>query len=566
MSCKAVHLALGSVIVSITCGCAADRAYRELPVSEYREKMMAGWVGKMVGCAWGAPVEFKFQQKIVPPASMPAWSDQFVNDSSANDDLYVQMTFMESLDKYGLDVTQRQAGIDWANSPYGLCHANKAGRDNLRNGIAPPDSGHPKFNAHADDIDYQIEADFAGLLSPGLPNLCIAMGEKFGRFMNYGDGVYGGQWVAAMYAEAFFESDPVKIVEAGLRCIPKGSQYHEAISDVLAWYRADPDNWEKTWQLVEDKYEHNPAYRRFSCNKKGDIFNIDAKLNGAYIAIGILYGHGDLDQTIIISTRCGQDSDCNPGNAAGVMFTTIPYSKLPERYTKSLDQDRRFQGTSMTPRRLFAATEKMARQAVVKAGGRVTRDAAGREVFMIPVQTPRPGKLQQCWNPGTVANSLFTAAEKAQIKPPQQAPHESTHVDLSAAVSEFAPGWMVKNCGAEMSPGIRDELGKKSVLVTHPLSETMPCVLGRRVDILPDKKTTLHLVVGHHPEGDWLLRVTADRELLRKVIGKETAPDGWTSIDVDLSGYAGQIITLQLINAANGWSYEAAYWAKIEIE
>ena len=154
----------------------------------------------------------------------------------------------------------------------------------------------------------------------------------------------------------------------------------------------------------------------------------------------------------------------------------------------------------------------------------------------------------------------------AEIKPSQQSPHESTPVDLSAAVSEFAPGWMVKNCGAEMSPGIRDELGKKNVLVTHPFSETMPCDLGRRVDILPDKKTTLHLVVGHHPEGDWLLCVTADRELVHKVIGKETAPDGWITIDVDLSGYAGQIITLQLINAANGWSYEAAYWARIEIE
>src|SRR3990172_1614149 len=107
----------------------------------------------------------------------------------------------------------------------------------------------------------------------------------------------------------------------------------------------------------------------------------------------------------------------------------------------------------------------------------------------------------------------------AAIKPPQQAPqapqapqsprfpHESAPVDLSAAVAQFAPGWMVKNCGAQMSPGIRDELGKKNVLVTHPLSETMPCVLGQRVDVLPDKKTTLHLVVGHHPEGDWLLRV-----------------------------------------------------------
>ena len=50
-----------------------------------------------------------------------------------------------------------------------------------------------------------------GLIAPGLPNAVIALGEKFGRLMNYGDGLYGGQFVGGMYAEAFFETDPVKI-------------------------------------------------------------------------------------------------------------------------------------------------------------------------------------------------------------------------------------------------------------------------------------------------------------------------------------------------------------------
>ena len=236
--------------------------------------------------------------------------------------------------------------------------------------------------------------------------------------MNYGDGVYGGQWVAGMYAEAFFETDSVKIVEAGLKCIPEDSQYHEAIRDVLAWYKADPEHWEKTWQLVEDKYQKNPAYRRFSCNRgnPADKLNIDAKLNGAYIAIGLLYGRGDLDKTIIISTRCGQDSDCNPGNAAGPIFTTIPFSKLPERYTRKLDQDRVFQGTTMSPRKLFAATEKLAREAVVKCGGKIEKDAGGEEVFVIPIEAPKPSKLEQCWEPGPIADSKFTDKERAQIK------------------------------------------------------------------------------------------------------------------------------------------------------
>ena len=396
--------------------CAVEaQEFRRIPVKEYVEKMKSGWVGKMVGCAWGAPTEFKYLEKIIPADQMPAWEENLINTTDGQDDLYVQMTFMESLNKYGLNVTARQAGIDFANSTYELWHANRTGRELLRKGIAPPDSGHPKFNKHADDIDYQIEADFAGLIAPGLPNLSIELGEKFGRLMNYGDGLYGGQWISAMYGEAFFESDPVKIVTNALKCIPEKSQYHEAITDVVNWYKANPDNWEKTWQLIEDKYQKNPDYRRSSCDK--GKCNIDAKMNGAYVTLGLLYGKGDPDQTIIIATRAGQDSDCNPANAAGPLFTTIPFSKLPERFTKKLEMKRLFVGTTMSPESLFVATEKIAREAVVRCGGRIEKDAKGEEIFVIPVQTPKPSALEQCWEPAPPANSTFTDAEKKQIKP-----------------------------------------------------------------------------------------------------------------------------------------------------
>lgn len=553
------------LIASFTLPAIAAGDVRRLPVKEYRDKMKAGWVGQMVGVAWGAPTEFKWQGKIIPPESMPAWKPGAINDSFNQDDIYVEMTFLRTLEMHGLNAPIRQAGIDFANSGYRLWHANKAGREALRKGIAPPDSGHPHFNKHADDIDYQIEADFAGLISPGLPNTVIALGEKFGRLMNYGDGVYGGHFVGGMYAEAFFERDPVKIVEAGLRCIPEGSQYAECIRDTLAWYKESPEDWERTWQRIDEKYQQNPAYRRASCDK--GTFNIDAKINGAYIVMGLLYGKGDLDQTIIISTRCGQDSDCNPSNAAGVLFATLGFAELPDRFTSKLDESLYWSHTSYNFPKLIDVCEKLARQAVVQSGGRIEKDASGEEVFVLPVETPRPSKLEQCWSPGPIANSRFTAEEMAQIKPPPaDPPPQITRVNLSEALSKFAPGWMAKDCGSVMSPGLRDVGGKKNVLVTHPLNKDTPCVIGRRVDVPPDKKTTLRLVVGHHPEGDWVLAITANRQLLRQVIGKETTQDGWVNIDVDLSEYADQIVTIQLINAANGWSYEAAYWAKIEIE
>jgi hypothetical protein len=311
-------------------------------------------------------------------------------------------------------VSNHQAGIDFANSRYRLWHANQAGRTNLRQGIAPPDSGHPQFNKHADDIDYQIEADFSGLISPGLPNTAIRLGETFGRLMNYGDGLYGGQFVGGMYTEAFFESDMEKIVRAGLRCIPSESQYAECIRDVLSWWGQHPDDWQKTWNLINEKYNLNPDYRRFSCTK--DMFNIDAKINGAFIVMGLLYGEGDPDKTIIISTRCGQDSDCNPSNAAGILFTSLGFSKLPPRFKSELNSEEKFSHTPYSFPRLIEVCEYLARQSVIQSGGRIEETQDGLEVMIIPIELPQPGVFEQCWEPGPIAESRFTPEVVSKLR------------------------------------------------------------------------------------------------------------------------------------------------------
>jgi len=544
---------------------AGGQEFRRLSVKEYRDKMKAGWIGQMAGVGWGGPTEFKWKAEIIPEDRIPKWSPGMINQFN-QDDIYVEQTFVRSLEQYGLDVSIHQAGIDFANSGFPLWHANAAGRNNLRNGIAPPDSGHPQFNKHADDIDYQIDADFSGLVAPGLPNAAIALGEKFGRIMNYGDGLYGGQFIGGMIAEAFFEKDPVKIVEAGLKCIPEGSQYAECIRDVLKWFRENPDNWEKTWDLVEKKYQDNPDYRKFSCDKGKS--NIDAKINGAYVIMGLLYGKGDFDKSIVIACRCGQDSDCNPANTGGVLFTTLGFSELPERFTSALDESKTFNHTPYTFPNLIDACEKIAREAVVKSGGRIEKDANGEEVFVIPVQRPKPGKLEQCWEPGPIANSKFTDEEMKKIQPPVSKKDGGSEADITEAVKKFAPGWSVAQCGAEMNPGLRDEFGgKKNVLATHPLNRETGCVLSKKVEVPTGKKTTLRLVVGHDPKGDFDLLVKADgKQLLKKSVGKDTAEKGWMDVKVDLSDFAGKTIALELVNQPSGWSWEAAYWAEITIE
>jgi hypothetical protein len=389
---------------------------RTISMETYVDKMKGGWVGQMIGVGWGGPTEFKYQGEIIPINQIPKWQPEMVNQHY-QDDIYVEMTFLATLEKHGFDASIRQAGIDFANSQYMLWHANKAGRDNLRSGIAPPYSGHPKYNDHADDIDYQIEADFSGLIAPGMPQVVIELGEKFGRLMNYGDGLYGGQFVGGMYAEAFFENNMEKIIEAGLACIPAQSQYAECIRDVLNWYHQHPDNWQQTWELINNKYQLNPEYRKFSCSGADNKFNIDAKINGAYIVVGMLYGKGDPDSTVVISTRCGQDSDCNPSNAAGILFTAIGFSGLPDRFTSAIDETPKFSYTEYNFASLIAVCTKLAKQAVVRAGGRIEQGTGNGEVLVIPASAAVPGALEQCWEAQPVTDNVqFTEEEMKKIQ------------------------------------------------------------------------------------------------------------------------------------------------------
>ena len=532
---------------------------RQISVNEYVDKMKAGWIGQMAGVGWGGPTEFRYKGAIIPIYDVPQWKPGLINQFQ-QDDIYVEMTFLRTLEVHGFDVSIRQAGIDFANSGYRLWHANRAGRDNLRRGIAPPDSGHPRFNEHADDIDYQIEADYAGLIAPGMPNVAIQLGEKFGRLMNYGDGLYGGQFVAGMYAEAFFTGDMIEIVKAGLECIPSDSQYHECITDVLGWYEEHPDDWTKTWQLVNEKYHLNPNYRRFSCSGPEGEFNIDAKINGAYIVMGMLYGQGDPDKTIIISTRCGQDSDCNPSNAAGILFTTIGFKNLPEKYKIALDPWGKFSHTTYDFPTLIRVCEELAREAVANVGGRIETNEKGLECLVIPTQRPRPSALERCWEPGPSADSRYTPEEMAKIT-------ATLGKDMSEAIGTFAPGWAVASCGEEMNPGLREELrGRKNVLVTHPLNEEMACVISRIVRLPRDKRNVLILVVGHDARGDWDLVVRVNgQEIHRKTIGPDTATLGWAEVKVDLSKYAGRSAKIELLNEPTGWHYEAAHWGMISL-
>lgn len=374
---------------------AQPTATRILPRDVLEDKIRGGWAGQMIGVAYGWPTEFRSNGAIIVDNinNYRDWKPQRVEEAIKQDDLYVEMTFAEVMDRIGLDATSEQYGEMFKDSKYELWHANAGARRLLNQGIKAPMSGHPKYNLHFDDIDFQIESDFIGLMTPGLPVEANKYADRVGRVMNWGDGLYGGMFVSGMYAAAFFEKDPRRVVELGLKSIPADSSYAKLISDVLNWSKQYPNDWTLVWKKIEEKWNKNDICPDGALQP----FNIDAKINGGYIVLGLIYGAGDFDKTLDVATRAGQDSDCNPSSAAGILGVMLGYQRIPEKWRSGIPAmaDTRFAFTQYSFNEIVSSTLKRAEKVVRTAGGKVTA-----QHFEIPVQSPVAPKLEQ-WNTGT---------------------------------------------------------------------------------------------------------------------------------------------------------------------
>ena len=163
--------------------------------------------------------------------------------------------------------------------------------------------------------------------------------------------------------------------------------------------------------------------------------------------------------------------------------------------------------------------------------------------------------------PKTATSKPAKGARVTNTKP-GNAPRAGSN--LVADVASFAPGWKVRDWGGPaMKPGLRTQWdGRKKVLLTHPLSKTVPCVLSRTIKVPTGKKTTLELDVTNHPKGNWKLVVLVNG---KKELSEDVTETKWRKFQIDLSKHAGQTVNVELLNQATGWSHEAAYWSRIEL-
>ena len=406
-----------------------------------KDKIKGAWVAQTVGVTFGLPAEFNYNTTMVQDNQKLVWNDssmmvEYRDRPGTYDDIYMDLSFMKVIEEQGMDAPAQSFAESFANADYKLWFANQTARYNILNGLTPPESGHWLNNPCADDIDFQIEADFAGLMSPGMVNSAVEICDKVGHIMNYGDGYYGGVFVASLYSFALIANNPDEIesiVKKALKVIPAESKFAQCISDVIQWHKEDPSDWKSTWFKTSRKW----AIDIGSPLGVFDPFNIDAKINAAWVVLGLLYGNGDFTRTFEIATRCGDDADCNPATAGAVLAAIVGYKNIPDFWKQGLEkvENLPFMGTTISLLDAYDMSFRHAEEMIRRNGGEIKEDEV-----VIRLQEPETIPLEVAFEghypiakvvPATIHNEIvfeFEGIGFALAAPPDGKEYKKNHV------------------------------------------------------------------------------------------------------------------------------------------
>ncbi|RYF95983.1 MAG: ADP-ribosylglycohydrolase family protein, partial [Chitinophagaceae bacterium] len=111
-----------------------------------RDKIRGGWAGQTIGVTFGGPTEFRYNGTFIQDNQVINWYDGYLKKTMTEnpglyDDIYMDLTFVEVLERAGLEAPVDSFANAFAHAGYKLWHANQAARYNVLNGIPAPASG-----------------------------------------------------------------------------------------------------------------------------------------------------------------------------------------------------------------------------------------------------------------------------------------------------------------------------------------------------------------------------------------------------------------------------------------
>jgi ADP-ribosylglycohydrolase len=322
--------------------------------AELQNKALGAWAGRASGCLLGKPAEGRrswqiekylkaqdrwplnryFSLNASPELakecgfniSWPGLFEEGITCMVEDDDTNYTATGLALCSQSGLDFTPEDVGLFWLrNIPLlHVCTAERVAYRNLTDSIPPPDSASFR-NVYREWIGAQIRADFFGYVCPGNPALAAELAWRDASISHIKNGIYGEMWVAAMLAAAYVLDDVEAVIRAGLGEIPANCRLSVALEHILDLYHQGL-TYEAVVAEVRTRWDEDRSHDWCHTISNAEI-----------VALAMLWGGLDFEQTICLSVMPGFDTDCNGATSGSVVGLMLGRQALPDKWIAPLN-------------------------------------------------------------------------------------------------------------------------------------------------------------------------------------------------------------------------------------
>ena len=293
-----------------------DRLPPPLDEARYRDKVRGGWTGKCAGGILGAPIEgYKTFNEI-------RLTDELFASNFANDDLDLQLLWLDMVERYGGHVREAEFRRHWREhvafpwNEYGIATRN------IVLGLDIPDSGRYDNDYWSQSMGSPIRSEIWGMLFPGEPARATRYARIDSELDHAGFSVDAERYFSACASLAFVADDLDTMLDRGLEQLEAEGDCAKMVGRVSRWY-AD-HGFATAAGKIKSFY--------------GDADFTAAPLNVAFTVLALRHAGRDFDR-IMEALHLGHDSDCIVATAGALIGIVVGYDALPREWKQRVGDE-----------------------------------------------------------------------------------------------------------------------------------------------------------------------------------------------------------------------------------
>jgi hypothetical protein len=223
--------------------------------------------------------------------------------------------------------------------------SNQKAYDLMKSGMLPPATGHPENNPEYEMIDAQLTTEIFGFFAPARPDIALKMAHLPIQTTARYNSEWASEFYVIMYSLASYVDENLSMKEKVVwmanearKRLPNDSYSAKMYDFVLSKFKESIP-----WEQVRDE-----LYTKYQVHQEDgyDITSKNRYCNGCFASginfgasiISLLYGEGDIKETIKIGALAGWDSDNPTATWGGLLGFMIGKNGVEQAFGRTFSE------------------------------------------------------------------------------------------------------------------------------------------------------------------------------------------------------------------------------------